>query len=121
MKRTCFALAIAAFLGSAVAALAIPCGGQSCCICTKHSGCVRPAAGQWGTYACEESCTGAPLPLDCMGLPAPRGESDIAVAWRFLTPEEYQSQFSSFDPVLSAAAAQPIAEPVCQPSPSIPY
>lgn len=65
-----------------------------------------------GTYACEELCHGAPLPLGCMAVPPPgnsNGDGE-AFAWRFLTQEEFESQFMSVDPmqmVLYSTATTP--------------
>jgi hypothetical protein len=110
MKKIVLCLVMAAFLVSAVPAFGqFPCYSQTCCICTKHFGCVRPSPGQWGTYACEEQCTGGPLPLDCMALPPPANADgeEAAPAWRFLTQEEYESQFMSVDPMLVASCSTP--------------
>lgn len=109
-----FALVIGSILISAVPACAFPCHSQTCCICT-HSGCIRPDFGQQGTYACEELCTGGPLPQDCMAVPMPRAGEEVPagvfikgdIAWRLLTQAEIDAQFMTVDPVLVAALSTP--------------
>lgn len=115
MSRIVSAFALVVLVGIAAPALAqIQCGDFTCCTCTKHFGCVHPQPGQWGTQGCEQLCTGAPLPQNCIGMPLPSGETGPAKEWRPLTTEEYLSQFMSIDPVLAAAAAEPISKPISE-------